>query len=339
MFDNQALRRGFTAACVAAVALTGTIGTLEAAEKFMFGHTVGPDHLMGQASDRFVETIGKDDRFELEYQPGGSLGDWTSLFEQTVRGVLPMSLTFGVADVDARFDVAFLAYIADDWDKARELYGPGGKMLGFYQSIAKDHDLVIVGTIPVDFAGIAMRKGQGTVPTNFPEDGNGIKMRVPGLPVAVKRFEAWGFSPVPMPSSELYSALQLGTVDGRAFGPPPEIWEMRDVLESYVFTRDYFEHALWLVNKSWWEGLTDEKRAGIQAAVDEASSWAWEMAESQSQETLKKIQDYGIEFVQLTDEQMAAAKRLVYTEEWPFMEEKLGAETMIMLREIAGVSN
>lgn len=309
-----------------------------AADKFIFAHSANPEHIMNRAADKFVEAVRADGRLELEYQPGGTLGDWTSLFEQTVRGVTPMTLTFGVADIDARFDVGFLAYIVDSWDSAKELYGPGGKMIDFYQVVAADHDLVVLGTSPVDFAGIAMRKGQNKTPVSFPEDGAGIQMRVPGIPVAVERFKAWGFNPVPMPYSELYTALQLGTVDGRAFGTPPEIWEMRDVLENFIFTRDYFEHAFWFANKTWWNGLTEEERASIRSAVNIANEWAWERAEAESADLLKNITDEGIKVVELTPKQLEAAKELVYKNEWPFMEEKLGADTMNMLREIAGIT-
>ncbi|WP_028301389.1 TRAP transporter large permease subunit [Oceanospirillum beijerinckii] len=60
------------------------------------------------------------------------------------------------------------------------------------------------------FGSVAIRKGVGEVPTNFPEDAKGIKMRVPPVPIGIERFKNWGFTAVPMPFAELYTALQLG---------------------------------------------------------------------------------------------------------------------------------
>ena len=80
----------------------------------------------------------------------------------------------------------------------------------------------MLGIIPSGFASIATRKGVNSVPVNFPSDGKGLKIRVPNVPIAVQRFETWGFSPLPISYSELHIALQLGSVDARSFAPPAE---------------------------------------------------------------------------------------------------------------------
>ena len=181
------------------------------------------------------------------------------------------------------------------------------------------------------------RKGVGKVPLNLPDEAKGIKVRVPPVAMAIKRFEALGFSPVPMPFSELYTALQLGTVDGRTFGPPSEIWQHRDVLETYVYSRDYFEHSFWLVNKSWWDDLDDADRDTIQAAIDASVDWAWAEAKNLSDETLANVREAGVNVVEFSDEQMAKAKSIVYEQEWPAMEEMIGDDLMGKLKSAAGI--
>ena len=171
----------------------------------------------------------------------------------------------------------------------------------------------------------------------FPGDAQGIKIRVPPIPIGIKRFEIWGFSPVPIPFAELYTALQLGTVDARSFGPPVEIWQMRDVLETYIWTRDYFEHALWLANKDWWNGLSAQEQKWTQAAVDHATKWAWAEAEQIGQGFIQKIKDYGIEVIELTPEERATAKKLLYEQEWPWMEKRIGTVLVGKVRAAAGL--
>ncbi|MCT7655182.1 TRAP transporter substrate-binding protein DctP [Oceanimonas sp. NS1] len=119
----------------------------------------------------------------------------------------------------------------------------------------------------------------------------------------------WGFSAVPMPFAELYTGLQLGTVDGRAFGPAVEIWQMRDVLESYVLTRDYFEHAFWLVNKSWFEELEEVEQQKLLAAADATLNKIWDEAQSIDNQFLQKVRDSGINVVELTPEELSKAKK------------------------------
>ena len=82
-----------------------------------------------------------------------------------------------------------------------------------------------------------------------------MKIRVPGLSIAVDRFNNFGFAAVPIPLAEVHTALQLGTVDARSFSTAVETYTLRDVLEANILTNDYFEVAFWLVNKAWWDGL------------------------------------------------------------------------------------
>ncbi|MES0828132.1 TRAP transporter substrate-binding protein DctP [Ruegeria sp. SCP11] len=330
----------FSKFAVATVFATGTmlsaINPAQADERFTLAHPMPPEHIFHPTSEKFMEALG--DGYEVEYHPGGDLGDWTSLFEQSMQGAVPMTMTFAATEFDPRLNIFAAGYIVDSWEQARELYGPGGALIPVYDEILADLDMKLVGVLPVDFGGYAIRKGVGEVPLNLPEEGNGIKVRVPGLEIAIKRYELLGFSPVPMPFSELYTALQLGTVDGRTFGPPPEIWQMRDVLEAYVYSKDYFEHAYWLVNKSWWDGLSDEDRSEIQGAVDTAVGWAWDEAQNISDKTLEDIRGAGIDVVEFSPEQLEAVKKIVYEQEWPFLEEIVGPETTAALKSAAGIN-
>jgi TRAP-type C4-dicarboxylate transport system substrate-binding protein len=307
-------------------------------EQFIFSQSYNAEHIFHHTSQKFIENLSaQNSSYKPDYHLGGDLGDWTSQFEQTMIGVIPMAITYGASEFDDRLDLTWLGYVVDDWESARKVYGPGGPMLAVYNEIFADMDLIALGTIPTGFGSITIRKGVDKVPTSFPEDAKGIKMRVIPSPLAIERFNNWGFSAVPMPYSELYTALQLGTVDGRAFGPAVEIWQMRDVLKAYILTRDYFEHAFWLVNKDWWEGLPADQRQKMQIAANETLDWAWQEAEAIDNGFLEKVRDYGIDVIELSEEDRAKAKAILYAKEWPYMEKKVGKDIMKMMREIAGI--
>lgn len=329
----------FCSGVLAAALSASALQSAQAGDDFILAQAMTTDHIFHATSQKFIENLkAHQSGYEVEYHPGGDLGDWTSQFEQTMQGVIPMTMTYGASEFDGRLDLTWLGYVVDNWDSAREAYGPKGPMLEVYNKILADMDMVALGVIPAGFGSITIRKGVGKVPTNFPEDAKGIKMRVVPTPLAVERFKNWGFSAVPMPFAELYTGLQLGTVDGRAFGPAVEIWQMRDVLETYILTRDYFEHAFWLVNRDWWESLPDEERAKIQAAADETLAWAWQESEAIDNQYLEKVRDYGIEVVELNDQELAKAKQALYASEWPFMEKVVGPEIMQMMRGIAKIN-
>lgn len=323
----------------AALALAGAPANLAAADDFILAHAFVTDHIVHPVSLKFAERLAElsGGQLMVDYHPGGDLGDYIQQFEQTMQGGIPMTMAGLATDFDARLNVGYLAYVVDNWESARRLYGPGGPMAAILDGVLADLDLKLIGTIPGGFGSIAVRKGVDARPRAFPEEAAGFKMRVPPFEIGVRRFEAWGFAAVPVPYAELYTALQLGTVDGRSFGPPQEIWEMRDALGAYILTRDYFDVAFWVANRAWYDGLTDEQRGWVDAAAAEATTLGWDEGQKREEAELRQIAGYGIEVLELTPEQLAKAKAIVYEKEWPWMETVVGAELMGKVREAAGV--
>jgi len=314
--------------------------TATAQDSFILAHAFVTDHIVDPVSRRFAERLTEvsGGKMTVDYHPGGDLGDYIQQFEQTMQGGIPMTMAGLATDFDERLNVGYLAYVVDNWESARRLYGPGGPMLAILDGVLADLNLKLVGTIPGGFGSIAVRKGVDARPSSFPEEAAGFKMRTPPFEIGVRRFEAWGFAAVPIPYSELYTALQLGTVDGRSFGPPQEIWEMRDTLGAYILTRDYFDVAFWVANKDWWDALSAEQRGWIEAAAADAVALGWQEGERRENAELQKIKDYGIEVVELTPEELAKAKAIIYEKEWPWMTSIVGEELMAQVRKAAGVS-
>ena len=328
------LLHGLAAAAVATVAAAVPA---QAKTKFIFANPMNVDHVFHAISQRYLADLKGEKDISIAYHPGGDLGDWTSLFEQTMQGVTPMTLTWASSDFDKRLDLIYLGYIVSNWKEAKKLYGPGAGMLDVYNDMLGDLGLRAVGIIPTDFGSVVIRKGVGKLPLNYPADPKGMKIRVPGLSIAVDRFNSLGFAAVPIPLAEVHTALQLGTVDARSFSTAVETYTLRDVLEANILTNDYFEVAFWLVNKKWWDGLPDDVRGKLQAAADNSIGWSWDEAERKSNEFLQKARDAGIKVVDLTDAQMSAAKKIVYDKEWPMMESVVGKATMDKIRKIVGV--
>ncbi len=336
-FENW-FRTTTTAAVVAAT--TAFASPAQAEESFILAHAFVTDHLVHPVSVEFMEVLEEvsGGAMTVDYHPGGDLGDYIQQFEQTMQGGLPMTMTGLATDFDDRLNIGYLAYIVDNWESAEALYGPDGPMLDVLDSVLVDLGLKVVGAIPGGFGNIAVRKGVDARPTAFPDAAAGFKMRVPPFEIGVRRFEAWGFAPVPIPYSELYTALQLGTVDGRSFGPPQEIWEMRDTIGAYILTRDYFDVAFWVVNKDWWDGLSDQERNWVSQAADAAVALGWEEGRRREQAELDRILEYGIELVELTPDELAKAKEIIYAVEWPWMSTVVGDELMAEVRAAAGIA-
>ena len=122
-----------------------------AEEKFILAHAMNTDHVFHALSERFMSELKGNDGITIAYHPGGDLGDWTSLFEQSMQGVVPMTLTWASSDFDKRLDLIYLGYIVSNWEEAKTLYGPGAGMLSVYNDMLADLGLHAVGIIPTDF--------------------------------------------------------------------------------------------------------------------------------------------------------------------------------------------
>ncbi|MFW6028088.1 MAG: TRAP transporter substrate-binding protein [bacterium] len=108
-------------------------------------------------------------------------------------------------------------------------------------------------------------------PIEKPEDYEGLKIRTMESPPFIEMYKAMGASPVPMSITEVYSALQQGTIDGIDGSLPAQLeFKHIEVLDYAAVT----DHVVLLypltVSESWWQSLTDEQREAIKTAELEA---------------------------------------------------------------------
>ena len=315
------------------------VAPLASAEDAILAHIMDSEHIFHGVSERFMDRLDQlsDGEFTISYHPGGDLGDWTSIIEQVAQGSVEMTIAWNHGELDPRWDISNLAFIAEDWEQGEAVFGPGSTMEEVYQDIMSDLNMVLLGVIPTDFTGFVVRDGL-EAPVNFPEDAQGFKMRVPAQPLSIESYSALGFSVVPMAFSEVHTALQTGAIDGRAVSPPSEVLMFQDVVSAYVYTRHNFEHTFWLANKQWFDSLDSEQQEWVTTAATEAVEWAWENAEAQSPRWFEEMREAGIEVIELTPEQQQAYKELAMEVEYPYMERLVGPEVMDRIREAAEAS-
>lgn len=137
-----------------------------------------------------------------------------------------------------------------------------------------------------------------------PEDASGLKFRVQPSEVLVAQMEALGANPQKMAFSEVYGALQNGTVDGQEntwsniYGK--KFFEVQDgVTESNHGIIDY----LVVTSTEFWEGLEPEMREQLSTILSEVTQTRNAESTKVNEENKKLIQEAGGTVRQLTDEQ------------------------------------
>ncbi len=103
-----------------------------------------------------------------------------------------------------------------------------------------------------------------------PEDVKGLKIRTPDAPIHKVALQTLGASVVGMGFAELYSALQMGVVDGQE-NPAQTIYTNKfyEVQKYLNLTGHMTQHQFLLINDKFYQGLSPELRKILdQAAID-----------------------------------------------------------------------
>ena len=104
----------------------------------------------------------------------------------------------------------------------------------------------------------------------LPDDLKGLKMRTMENPVHMQAYKAFGIIPTPMAFTEVFTALQQGTVDGQE-NPLSVISAAKfDQVQKYMtLTGHVYSPALILMSKTVWDKLSAaDKQAFLDAAKE-----------------------------------------------------------------------
>ncbi|WP_202526333.1 TRAP transporter substrate-binding protein [Sneathiella litorea] len=128
------------------------------------------------------------------------------------------------------------------------------------------------GLLGLAFWHNGMKQFSASKPLVSPTDAKGLKFRVQSSDVLVAQMDALGANPQKMAFSEVYGALQQGTVDGQEntwsniYGQ--KFFEVQDgTTETNHGVIDY----LLVTSTEFWEGLPDDVRTQLRTIIDEVT--------------------------------------------------------------------
>jgi C4-dicarboxylate-binding protein DctP len=138
-----------------------------------------------------------------------------------------------------------------------------------------------------------------------PDDFKGLKMRSFSTGDA-ETLQALGAAPTVMSSSEMYMALQRGTVDGATTGMPAAV--SRKIQEVTKFmTEANYSTAQFVVqaNSKWWNKLPPDQREAVLKAGKDAEAWIRGAIAQSEADAKQVIQKAGLQISELTPENRA----------------------------------
>jgi tripartite ATP-independent transporter DctP family solute receptor len=252
-----------------ALALAAGFSSMAAAQTTMrISISIPQNSHQGVAIDTFAKEVEKRTGGRYKIQPfySGALGAEREATEAVQLGT--QELTFTSTGPVPNFvpevkilDVPFL--FRDDGHARAVLDGPIG------QELLQKFDARGIKALAWGENGFRhMTNSKRAV--NGPEDLKGLKMRTMENPVHVQAYKGFGIIPTPMAFSEVFTALQQGTVDGQE-NPLSVITSAKfDQVQKYLtLTGHVYSPCVFLMNKESFDKLSvADKTAFLEAAKE-----------------------------------------------------------------------
>ncbi|MCI0756073.1 TRAP transporter substrate-binding protein [Teichococcus vastitatis] len=183
-----------------------------AATTLKLGHLGNEDNTWHKASLKFAEEVARRTNGALEVRifPNEQLGKETDLIKGIQLGTVDFTIT-GESLQNWAPSAALLAVpyaIRDLAHMDRVVGGPIGDKIA--ENIAAKTQLKTLA-----YFARGPRYLTSNRPITQPEELNGLKLRVPNVPLFVKFWEALGAKPTPMAFSEVFTSLQNHTIDAQ----------------------------------------------------------------------------------------------------------------------------
>ena len=166
-----------------------------------------------------------------------------------------------------------------------------------------------------------------------PDDVEGKQMRAAG-----KAFEQMlagaGASIASMSSAEIYNAMQTGVLD--AANTSSSSFVSYRIYEQASCYTPAGEYALWfmyqplIMNKSTFDGLTDEQQAALRAGAEKATAFYLEEAKKEDAESRRVYEEAGVQIADMTEEEFNAWRALAQETSYKaFIDETPGGQELL----------
>lgn len=182
--------------------------------------TLGHDTAVGGIQDRATNIIAQvakeksNGRLEIHIFPANQLGTAVSQFESVIAGSQDLIWTdlTNLANFVKDYNILTMAYAFRDQDHMNNfMKSPTGQEL---KEKLLDKGILMLR----EHANMLPRIVVSKKLVKTPDDVEGIKMRVPGIPIFQKVWEAMGTKTVLVPWGETYLALSQGVMDAMECG-------------------------------------------------------------------------------------------------------------------------
>lgn len=245
-------------------------------------------HPQGLGAKKFADLVKEksDGKISVRLFPGGTLGGDLQTVSALQGGTLDITvLNSGILSAQSKdFAMLDLPFLFNDTAEVDAVVdGPVGLALA---ASLESQGLIGLGYWDLGFRNVTNSKR----PITKPEDMAGLKIRVIQSPIYLETFTALGANPVPMPFPEVYTGLEQKTVDGQE-NPYTVIRgsKFEEVQKYLSGTGHIYNPQSFVISKRTWDKFSQDEKALITAAAQEATAYQRTVSRQQQDEALTAL--------------------------------------------------
>ncbi|QJE10490.1 TRAP transporter substrate-binding protein [Avibacterium paragallinarum] len=271
-----------------------------AAITLRFGYEAPRSDTQHIAAKKFNELLKEKTNGELKLSlfPDSTLGNAQTMISAVRGGTidLEMSGSPNFTGLEPKLNVIDIPFIFKD---RQHVYKVLDGEIG--QGLLKD--LEAKGLKGLAFWDVGFRAFSNSKrPVTQPEDIKGLKVRTNQNPMYIQAFTLLGANPVPMPLSELYTALETRAVDAQEH-PIGIFWSAKlyEVQKYLSQTNHGYTPLIVVMNKAKFDSLAPELQQAIVEAAKEAGQYQRDFNEKNEQDIIANLRKSGVEVIEKVD--------------------------------------
>ena len=233
------------------------------------------------------------------YEPhyNGSLIAQGSELEAIASGDLEMSIASAqeLATFFPEFSIFTAGYVHQDAEHQVGVFDDP-LMDPFKQKVEDELGVKLLSVMYLGRRQVNLRQTREELDVRTPDDLAGVNLRMPGTDAWQFLGRALGANPTPLAFTEVYTALQTGSVDGQD-NPLPTVVDAKfyEVTNQIALTSHLVDLNYIAFSKEVWDGLTPEQQQTVQEAADAAAQSAREKQLALEDELVAFLEEQGLE--------------------------------------------
>lgn len=273
---------------------------------FQVGHVVTTDHSYHLGLQRFAELLDEKSggRIALEIFPSAQLGNESDLTEGVVMGSIDMALinSGNLASFTDSYSLFDLPFLFRDEEHARSVItGEIGQ-----QCLDSLEPLGIKGLANWEAGFFCIWNNKR--PIEKPEDVKGLKIRANNNPIHIAAYTELGVAATTMGWSEVYTAIQNGTVDGVSVAITSMYTANIQEVAPYISTSgEFYVTAPLIMNADLFNGLPEDIQQIILDSAKEATEYQIQTNGDMVAQFIQNLKDEGYQVTEPDKELFKAA--------------------------------